>query len=65
MMTSYLLKYAMDSNSWTNITAPDEVCRAEGVMVYVPADRGYMIIDVAAFGMLGMVRGRDIRWRKL
>ncbi|KAL6411742.1 hypothetical protein AUP68_04116 [Ilyonectria robusta] len=34
----------MDSNSWTNTTAPDEVGRAEGVMVYIPAGNNGMLI---------------------
>ncbi|KAH6885022.1 hypothetical protein B0T10DRAFT_564422 [Thelonectria olida] len=43
-LTSYLLKYNMDSNSWTNTTDLDEVGRAEGVMVYIPAgDAGLLI----------------------
>ncbi|KAH7116643.1 hypothetical protein B0J13DRAFT_653225 [Dactylonectria estremocensis] len=44
ILTSYLLKYDMDSNLWTNTTAPDKVGRAEGVMVYIPAGDGGMII---------------------
>ncbi|KAJ4152149.1 hypothetical protein NW765_017658 [Fusarium oxysporum] len=34
----------MDSNSWTNTTEPDEVGRAEGVMVYIHAGDGGMIV---------------------
>ncbi|KAH6998603.1 hypothetical protein BKA56DRAFT_30785 [Ilyonectria sp. MPI-CAGE-AT-0026] len=42
--TSYMLKYDMDSNSWSNTTGPDEVGRAEGVMIYLPAGDGGLII---------------------
>lgn len=42
--TSYMLRYDMDSNTWTNTTGPDEVGRAEGVMVYIPAGDGGLVI---------------------
>ncbi|KAM5351446.1 hypothetical protein ACJ41O_004169 [Fusarium nematophilum] len=42
--TSYLLRYDMDSNSWTNSTGPDDVGRAEGVMVYIPAGDGGLLV---------------------
>ncbi|KAL1869078.1 hypothetical protein VTK73DRAFT_3386 [Phialemonium thermophilum] len=42
--TSTLIKYDMDSNSWTNNTGPDQVRRAEGVMVYIPAGDGGMLV---------------------
>lgn len=42
--TSYMLKYDMDSNSWSNMTGPDDVGRAEGVMIYLPAGDGGLII---------------------
>lgn len=41
---SSLIKYDMDSNSWTTNAGPDAIGRAEGVMVYIPAsDRGLLI----------------------
>jgi hypothetical protein len=42
--TSTLIKYNMDSNSWTNNTGPDNVRRAEGAMVYIPAGDGGMLV---------------------
>lgn len=42
--TSYMLRYNMDTNTWTNSTGPDDIPRAEGVMVYIPAGDGGMII---------------------
>lgn len=42
--TSGLIKYNMDTNSWTNNTGPDTVRRAEGAMVYIPAGDGGMLI---------------------
>ncbi|KAL6405860.1 hypothetical protein AUP68_11000 [Ilyonectria robusta] len=44
ILTSYLLQYDMDSNSWTNTTTPDKVGRVEGVMVYIPAGNNGMLI---------------------
>lgn len=42
--TSYMLSYNMDDNTWTNTTGPDDVGRAEGVMVYIPAgDAGLLV----------------------
>lgn len=43
-LTSAMLRYNMDTNSWTNITGPDNVGRAEGVMTYIPAGDGGMIV---------------------
>jgi hypothetical protein len=43
-MTGGLIKYAYDTDSWTNNTGPDDVGRAEGVMVYIPASDGGMLI---------------------
>lgn len=42
--TSYLLRYEMDSERWTNSTGPDDIGRAEGVMVYVPVGDGGMLV---------------------
>jgi len=42
--SSFLVKYVMDKNSWGNISGPDDVGRAEGAMVYVPAgDAGLLV----------------------
>jgi hypothetical protein len=42
--TSGLIKYTMDTNTWTNSSGPDNILRAEGVMVYIPAgDRGMLV----------------------
>lgn len=42
--TSYLVKYEMDRNRWTNTSGPDDVGRAEGAMVYLPAgDAGLLV----------------------
>lgn len=39
-----LVKYSMDKNAFQNYTGPDNIPRAEGVMVYIPAsDRGLLI----------------------
>lgn len=49
--TTGLLRYTMDSNSWTNSSGPDDIPRAEGVMVYLPiSDRGML----AYFGGVSM-----------
>lgn len=32
-----MVKYEMDNNRWTNTSGPDDVGRAEGAMVYIPA----------------------------
>ncbi|KAF4970117.1 hypothetical protein FSARC_2786 [Fusarium sarcochroum] len=42
--TSYLLRYDMDTNNWSNDTGPDNTGRAEGVMVYIPAGDGGMLV---------------------
>lgn len=39
-----LINYDMDSNQWNNITGPDKVGRAEGVMVYIPVSDGGMLV---------------------
>jgi hypothetical protein len=46
LATSTLLKYDMDSRTWTNNTGPDKTPRAEGVMVYVPASDSGMLIHL-------------------
>lgn len=43
--TSTLIRYDMDSNSWTNSTGPaDEMGRAEGSMVFLPISDGGMLV---------------------
>lgn len=34
--TTGLIKYSMDTNTWSNGTGPDSVKRAEGAMVFIP-----------------------------
>ncbi|KAF2398260.1 hypothetical protein EJ06DRAFT_558116 [Trichodelitschia bisporula] len=41
---SNLLTYNMLKNTWTNTTGPDSIGRAEGVMVYIPASDGGMLV---------------------
>lgn len=42
--TSYMIKYEMDTNRWTNTSGPDSVGRAEGAIVYIPAgDAGLLV----------------------
>ncbi|KAF9872743.1 hypothetical protein CkaCkLH20_09922 [Colletotrichum karsti] len=42
--TNGLVKYTMDSNSWSNNTGPDSVRRAEGSLHYIPAGSGGMLV---------------------
>lgn len=42
--TSYLVKYEMDRNLWTNSSGPDDMARAEGAMVYIPAGDAGMLV---------------------
>lgn len=42
--TSSLLKYNMDTNTWTNGTGPDSIRRAEGAMVFIPIGDGGMLV---------------------
>ncbi|KAH6953724.1 hypothetical protein BKA56DRAFT_663646 [Ilyonectria sp. MPI-CAGE-AT-0026] len=42
--SSGLIKYVMDSNSWSNLTGPDHVGRAEGVMVFIPIGDAGMLV---------------------
>jgi hypothetical protein len=41
---SNLVKYNMDTNVWTTSTGPDPTPRAEGVMVYLPASDGGLLV---------------------
>ncbi|CAG7565299.1 unnamed protein product [Fusarium equiseti] len=39
-----LIRYKMDTNSWTKLAGPDDIKRAEGVMTFIPAsDRGMLV----------------------
>ncbi|KAJ2897480.1 Kelch repeat-containing protein-like protein 5 [Zalerion maritima] len=43
--TTGIIRYTYDDNSWSNSTGPpDEIPRAEGVMVYIPAGDGGMLV---------------------
>ncbi|KAF2490734.1 hypothetical protein BU16DRAFT_565668 [Lophium mytilinum] len=44
LATSNLIKYDMNTNTWTNNTGPDSMGRAEGVMSYLPASDGGMLV---------------------
>ena len=44
LATNGLVKFSMDSNTWTNSTGPDTTRRAEGVMVYLPASDGGLLV---------------------
>ncbi|KAG7290601.1 hypothetical protein NEMBOFW57_000604 [Staphylotrichum longicolle] len=41
---SGLVKYSMDSNTWSTDQGPDSVGRAEGVMVFIPIGDGGMLV---------------------
>ncbi|KAK4231534.1 autophagy-related protein 3 [Podospora fimiseda] len=41
---SGLVKYSMDTNSWTNNTGPDSIGRAEGAMAFIPISDGGMLV---------------------
>ncbi|KAI0013699.1 hypothetical protein F4779DRAFT_613432 [Xylariaceae sp. FL0662B] len=42
--TAGLVKYVMDEDMWTNGTGPDAARRAEGVLLYIPASDGGMLV---------------------
>ncbi|KAI5455986.1 hypothetical protein BGZ63DRAFT_367933 [Mariannaea sp. PMI_226] len=42
--TNSLIQYTMDSNSWSNLTGPDEVPRAEGAMMFIPIGDAGMLV---------------------
>ena len=42
--TNALIKYDMTENTWANSTGPDDIGRAEGVMVYLPISRSGALI---------------------
>ncbi|KAM0198496.1 hypothetical protein ACHAPI_004020 [Fusarium lateritium] len=39
-----LVKYEMDSNSWSTVTGPDDIGRAEGSMVFIPVGDAGMLV---------------------
>jgi len=41
---SGLVKYSMDSNTWSTDQGPDSIGRAEGVMVFIPIGDGGMLV---------------------
>ncbi|KAI8282917.1 Kelch repeat-containing protein [Colletotrichum sp. SAR11_240] len=41
---SRLIKYDMDKNSWNSVAGPDNVGRAEGVMVFIPIGDAGMLV---------------------
>lgn len=43
---SYMVKYEMDRNRWTNTSGPDDIGRAEGAMVYIPAGDAGMLVYI-------------------
>ena len=42
--TTGLVKYDMDDNAWRNASGPDNIRRAEGVLLHVPASDGGMLV---------------------
>lgn len=44
LATSSLIKDNMDTGAWTNNTGPDSTTRAEGVIVYLPASGGGLLV---------------------
>ncbi|CAK7234886.1 hypothetical protein SEUCBS140593_009098 [Sporothrix eucalyptigena] len=61
--TDGLVKYNFDKNSWTNITGPDTVRRAEGIMVFIPAGDGGMLVYLGGITDLygnGTVTGQGL-----
>ncbi|KAH9887524.1 hypothetical protein F4778DRAFT_786364 [Xylariomycetidae sp. FL2044] len=44
LATGGLVQYDMDAMTWSNGTGPDDKKRAEGVMVYIPASDGGMLV---------------------
>ncbi|KIH94418.1 hypothetical protein SPBR_05604 [Sporothrix brasiliensis 5110] len=61
--TTGLVKYDMDTNSWTNNTGPDGVRRAEGALVFIPAGDGGMLVYLGGITDLygnGTVTGQGL-----
>jgi hypothetical protein len=44
LATSNIIKYDMAKDIWSNNTGPDSIPRAEGVMVFIPASDGGLLI---------------------
>ncbi|RGP76880.1 hypothetical protein FLONG3_4963 [Fusarium longipes] len=44
LASSGLIKYVMDSNTWSNVSGPDDVGRAEGAMIYLPIGDDGMLV---------------------
>jgi hypothetical protein len=44
MLTANLIMYDYDLNRWSNNSGPDSVARGEGVMVYLPASDGGLLV---------------------
>jgi hypothetical protein len=42
--TGGLVRFDMETNRWTNFTGPDEMGRAEGVMVFLPASSSGLLV---------------------
>jgi hypothetical protein len=42
--TGAMIKYDMNSNKWSNITGPDGIRRAEGVMLFLPVGKSGVLI---------------------
>ncbi|PKS11951.1 hypothetical protein jhhlp_001247 [Lomentospora prolificans] len=62
---SYLVKYEMDKNLWTNSSGPpDRIGRAEGSMVYIPAGDAGMLVYLGGvqdkFGNGSVIQGQPM-----
>ncbi|EFX04685.1 hypothetical protein CMQ_1613 [Grosmannia clavigera kw1407] len=44
LASSGLLRYNLDASTWANNTGPDDVRRAEGVLLYLPAGDGGLLV---------------------
>lgn len=55
-IVSNLVKYDMDTNTWSTESGPDEIGRAEGVMVFIPIGDGGMLVY---FGGIQRPEGDD------
>lgn len=51
--TSGLVRYSMDLNTWSNNTGPDDLGRAEGVLVHIPAGDGGLLVYFGGIVDLG------------
>ncbi|KAI0166446.1 hypothetical protein GGR57DRAFT_26729 [Xylariaceae sp. FL1272] len=58
-----LIRYSFDTQTWTNSSGPDNIGRAEGAMVYMPASDGGMLVyfgGLQDFGN-GTVAGQSMK----